>query len=206
MKKLILIIALLCISTSALAVEPIDFSKSYALSTAIQAAVSAGGAAEGYSETQSCVTTDGVADGGSNYYYLCSRFQASDAGPITKIDLYLKKAGALSGNAQLRIVTDNAGAPSSTVVTNGTNTNTLARNDLGASYAWISYTGYNATLSVGSYYWLCEGDGVYYSTSWNVQIDIGCPVEVIYNGDTWGSLTQLVNTASFRYILYKGTP
>jgi hypothetical protein len=45
MKKLILIIALLCISTSALAVEPIDWSKSYALSTAIQAVVSAGGAA-----------------------------------------------------------------------------------------------------------------------------------------------------------------
>jgi hypothetical protein len=48
MKKLILIIALLCISTSALAVEPIDFSKSYALSTAIQAVVSAGAAAASY--------------------------------------------------------------------------------------------------------------------------------------------------------------
>jgi hypothetical protein len=65
MKKLILIIAILCISTSALAVEPIDFSKSYALSTAIQAVVSAGGAAAG------C--------GGGTSYLLCENFDGSSA-------------------------------------------------------------------------------------------------------------------------------
>jgi hypothetical protein len=46
-KVILLTIFLLCISTSALAVEPIDWSKTYALSTAIQAVAGAGGAAAG---------------------------------------------------------------------------------------------------------------------------------------------------------------
>jgi hypothetical protein len=98
MKKLILIIALLCISTSALAVEPIDWSrtKTYALSTAIQAAVGAGGAA-----ALSCNTTtptfanttqnDGLAI--SNASKICQKLKITSTVQVCQVKLFVVTAG-----------------------------------------------------------------------------------------------------------------
>jgi hypothetical protein len=94
MKKLILIIAILCISTPALSVEPIDFSKSYALSTAIQAVVSAGGAAAASGVSEACadvtnfttigaysISASGGVCHGENWYESKAYSKTSTGGP-----------------------------------------------------------------------------------------------------------------------------
>jgi hypothetical protein len=117
MKKLILIIALLCISTSALAVEPIDFSKSYAL-TAIQAAVSAGGAAA--ASCTSCTSSNdgsivgftGTYAGSSNaVLYYAFPFTTSTVKCITGVAFGCTDDANANGSATVEVWTNVSGSP-----------------------------------------------------------------------------------------------
>lgn len=77
-------------------------------------------------------------------------FIPSATNTIAKVSVYIKKIGA-PDNLEVKIVSDNSGVPSKTVLTSGS---ILASNVTG-SYAWIDVgLSSNPTLNAGTKYWL----------------------------------------------------
>jgi hypothetical protein len=163
MKKLILIIALLCISTSAMAVEPIDWSKSYALSTAIQAVVSAGGAAgvSGCTALGSSATTGGTS-GSTTDYAVGSLITTTGSCKINKVYLYDGATTCNTYKAVVGIYATSGGYPTGAAIA------TSSEMTYSASAGWKSAAITETTLSASTTYALIfMGDGAacnYYLT------------------------------------------
>jgi hypothetical protein len=103
--------------------------------------------------------TNGVGTPGYNVSFgnaaatqdVAQSFQVSnDTSPLNKIQIYIKKVSTPS-NATVKIVTDSAGLPSTTVIASGT----LDASTVTNSYAWVdvSFTT-NPALDIGTTYWL----------------------------------------------------
>ena len=67
-------------------------------------------------------------------------FTPSVSDTIPYIDLDLKKNGSPVGNLSIQIMTDNAGVPSGTVITNGTSQTIDASTISGASFSYVRFT------------------------------------------------------------------
>jgi len=77
-------------------------------------------------------------------------FQVTTTGLVNKVELYLKKVST-PANLTVRIVTDNAGVPSSTTLASGT----LSASLVSLNYGWIDVPlSSNPELSVGTTYWI----------------------------------------------------
>lgn len=77
-------------------------------------------------------------------------FQISDDIPMSSIDLYIKKVST-PGNATVRIVTDNAGSPSSTTLMSGT----LSASSVTTNFGWVNVSmPTTPVLDPGETYWL----------------------------------------------------
>lgn len=84
---------------------------------------------------------------------LAQSFTFSATSSIPKLSLILSKVGAPTGDITLTIQTDSAGAPSGTVVTNGTATITAA--EISTNALWIQKIfDLMPSISTGSTYWL----------------------------------------------------
>jgi hypothetical protein len=91
-------------------------------------------------------------------------FTISSSISIISIDLYIKKIGN-PANATIRITTDNAGKPSTTVLASGTLSSSL----VSTSYDWeqISLTA-NPVLTAGTTYWIVVDANTNASSYYNV--------------------------------------
>jgi hypothetical protein len=157
MKKLILIIALLCISTSALAVEPIDWSRTYALSTAIQAAVSAGGAAAPACNTEADKNTAATRGqyiklgDDANQNPKAIRFTAGSSYTACKVKLFGVAVGSVSGTITVSIFSS---ADTATTTLLGTASGAVNKSSFGGSETEVEFTGMSASISSGTDYYL----------------------------------------------------
>ena len=80
-------------------------------------------------------------------------FQPTITDRVTRIDLYLKKAGSPQ-NAMLRLITDSGGRPSSSA-SNVLATTTIAASQVGTAYSWVSfYFITTPTISANTPYWI----------------------------------------------------
>ncbi len=80
-------------------------------------------------------------------------FTPSTSGNLVKVSLYLKKAGSPT-NKTVRLLTDDSGQPSKTLVGSGTY-GTLTASQVTASYGWQEITlNTPATLTSGTKYWI----------------------------------------------------
>jgi Tfp pilus assembly protein PilX len=81
---------------------------------------------------------------------MAQSFQVSDDLPVSKVSFYLKKVGSPS-NGTVKILSDNNGSPSTTVLASGT----LSASSVTTSYSWIDVSfSTNPTLSQGTTYWV----------------------------------------------------
>ncbi len=77
-------------------------------------------------------------------------FVPATSGSLAKVSIHIKKVGD-PGSRKVKIVTDNGGSPSSTMIEEGT----LNKNLVGSTYGWIDVT-FNTlpTLTLGATYWV----------------------------------------------------
>lgn len=81
---------------------------------------------------------------------LAQSFSVSQSLSLVSLDIYLRKIGS-PANATVRVTTDNAGRPSSTVLASGTLSSSL----VSTSYEWESITlTSNPVLTAGNIYWI----------------------------------------------------
>lgn len=81
---------------------------------------------------------------------LAQSFSVGEAGPIGKVSLYLKKVSTPS-NINVKIVADNAGLPSATVLSSAT----LSASLITTNYGWVELPmPASSDLLVGSSYWV----------------------------------------------------
>ncbi len=82
---------------------------------------------------------------------VAQKFTPTSTTALTRVSVYLKKTGSPS-NITVRIVTDNAGSPSKTLVGG---TGTISSSGVTTSYGWIDATfSANPNLTSGTPYWL----------------------------------------------------
>lgn len=97
--------------------------------------------------TSSTCITFGNASGTEDF---SQSFRISDDIPMSSVQFYIKKNGN-PGNETVRIVTDNAGSPSSTVLMTGT----LSSSSVTTSFGWVSVAmPTNPVLDPDQTYWL----------------------------------------------------
>jgi Flp pilus assembly protein TadG len=114
-------------------------------------------------------------------------FTVSDAISLMSIELYVRKVGN-PANATIRITTDNAGKPSTTVLASGTLSSSL----VSTSYDWeaISLTA-NPVLSTGTTYWIVVDANTnassYYTIAANSAYVNGGAKVGRHNTQTWNA-------------------
>lgn len=93
-------------------------------------------------------------------------FQLSTSEPINKIQFYIKKVGS-PADATIRLVTDNAGSPSTTTIPIGTVA--LSSGQVTTSYGWVSvvFTSYSS-LMPDTTYWVVVDDNTQNSSNYYV--------------------------------------
>lgn len=110
-----------------------------------------------------CLNYDiGYQVGSEKRYDIAQKFKPASNKKLVKISLYIKKSSASTpSDATIKIVEDNAEAPTGTVVATGT----LSGSSTGTTYAWID-VGFAANPSIqdSKYYWiLFDSSGGYTS-------------------------------------------
>jgi hypothetical protein len=118
-------------------------------------------------------------------------FQVSTSSPINKVQVYLKRTSSAPANLTVRIVADNAGNPSTTVL----DTATINVSSVTTSFGWIEavFTT-NLELTAGTTYWLVL-DGTtnssrYYTIGANNTYGSGSGRTGKYSG-TWSASAGL---------------
>ncbi len=145
-------------------------------------------AADQTNDTPSTPTNSIVFGNANSTQDVAQSFQLSTTGLVNKVDLYIKKTSTPS-NATVRIVTNNAGSPSTTTVASGTLNATLVT----TSYGWISvpFTS-NPQLLSGTTYWLVIDAATsatkYYTLGANTAYTNGQAKIGAYSG-TWNNTT-----------------
>ena len=134
---------------------------------------------------------------------LAESFKVSTTTTITEVSLYIKKTNSPS-NATVRIMTDNAGKPSSTSLTTGT----LSAASLTTSYGWVTVSfASNPSLTVGTTYWLVVDTTVSASAPYtiastnNTYTNGSSSIGTV--GGTWSNLTP-ISTLDMYFNLYVG--
>jgi hypothetical protein len=132
---------------------------------------------------------------------LAQSFQVSSTSPINKVSFNIRKVGSPS-NATVRIVTDNAGAPS----TNTIDTGTLSASAVTTVSGWVD-VGFvtNVQLNQGDTYWvILDNSSVsssdYYIVSANSTYSNG-QARVGQYGGTWNSTSPTGLDSYFRVYL-----
>lgn len=89
----------------------------------------------------------------NSHQYDAQSFVPSGSGKLNKISVYIKKVGA-PGDITVRIMSDNSGVPSKTILSNTTISAAL----ITTSYGWIDATfSAQANLVAGTKYWIMLG-------------------------------------------------
>ncbi|MCC2630345.1 MAG: seg [Candidatus Paceibacter sp.] len=138
-------------------------------------------------DASNCITFDNA----SATEDLAQSFQVSTSSPINKVQLFLKRTSSAPTNLTIRIVADNAGTPSTTVL----DTATINASSVTTNFGWIEAVfSTNAELTEGETYWLVL-DGSYNSTKYytigaNASYATGTARTGKYNG-TWNASAGL---------------
>lgn len=112
-------------------------------------------------------------------------FQVSTSSPVNKIQFYIKKTGSPS-NATIRIVSDNAGSPST--VSQPIGTVSLLSSQVGTNYAWVEVVMQNpVALIEDTTYWVVidnstQSSGAYYTIGANNSYANGTAKTGAYSG------------------------
>lgn len=148
-------------------------------------------------------------------------FKVSSTGQINNVQFYLKRVGtALPANITVKIVTDNAGSPSTNIL----DTATISAGMVTTSYGWITATfTNNRELAEDTTYWLVLDGGTssskYYIFGANNTYANG--MAKMYNGSSWvatspsgldgyfklymGGLTSTIGSGTYVGSVYIGT-
>jgi hypothetical protein len=118
---------------------------------------------------------------------LAQSFTVSESLSLIKIGLYIKKTGN-PANATIRIVSDDSGSPSASVLASGTLSSSL----ITSAYSWqeISFTA-NPVLTEGTAYWIVvdanTSSSNYYVIAANSAYPGGQAKVGRYNNSTWNA-------------------
>ncbi len=136
------------------------------------------------------IPTQSITFGNSNGSQdLSQSFTVSTTLSITGLKLYVKKVGS-PANATIRITTDNAGKPSSTVLASGTLSSSLVT----TSYNWMDIIlTANMTLTAGTTYWVVvdanSNASAYYMVGANSAYVNGQAKVGRYGNNSWNVTT-----------------
>lgn len=165
------------------------------------ATVAGGGSA---TVDQECVTNS------SDYNFnatsrrdVAQKFTPTASGALTRISAYIKKTGSPS-NITARIVTDNAGSPSTTAVGG---TATINSSNVTSSYGWIDATfSTSPGLTAGTNYWLIldtsSSTSNYYS--WAMDSNDSCSNGTSKSTSNWSSPSWAVISRDMNFRTYMG--
>ncbi len=112
-------------------------------------------------------------------------FQVSTSSPLNKVQFYIKKVGTPS-DATVRLVADNAGSPSTTVISIGTIS--LLSSQVTTSYGWVEVVfPTNPSLVPGTTYWIVldsstQSSSNYYVIGGNTSYAAGTAKTGSYSG------------------------
>lgn len=90
-------------------------------------------------------------------------FKVNSSVTFNKLDLLIKKNSSATGNITVRIETDNAGAPSGTLV-NVNSTATILNSQLTSDLSWIAVNFTAFSMTAGTSYWIVLSCGESFST------------------------------------------
>lgn len=138
-------------------------------------------------------------------------FTAGDSGQLVKISLYLKKTGS-PNNKTIRLLTNNSGNPSKTLVAPGSYKTLTSSEVSQGSYSWIDITlNSPVSLTAGTKYWIVldssldsgnyliwgkdsgdtyDGGTGKYSPNWNAVSPSWSPANGDFGFRTWLGTTQ----------------
>jgi len=117
---------------------------------------------------------------------IAQSFQTSTTSPINKFQFYVKKTST-PGDETVRIVSDNAGTPSTNVISSGT----LSASSVTTSYGWVDVVMTpNVLLTASTTYWVIIDGGInasrYYTIGANTTYPYGTALIGDYGG-SWGN-------------------
>lgn len=130
-------------------------------------------------------------------------FTPATSGALTRISVYLKKTGSPS-NINIRIVTDNAGSPSTTTVGGA---GTINSSNVTTAYGWIDATfSSNPNLTSGTNYWLLldtsSSTTSYYS--WAMDSNDSCAGGTAKSTSNWSSPSWAAVSRDMNFRTYVG--
>lgn len=146
---------------------------------------------------QSNTSTTGAADQsiGVESSIKAMKFVAGTTGPLTRIDLRIKKTSASSGPVIVKIYTDNAGSPGVLVGESG-----ILNSDITTSYTYVPVNFIEApTVTSTSTYWIVayiqdDGSGTYLWSS-NTSTTLALTSDSI--GSSWSMATYSLNFKTY---------
>lgn len=138
---------------------------------------------------QQCTTNSGNYDfNATSRRDVAQKFTPSLTTLLTRVSVYIKKTGSPS-NITVRVVSDNNGSPSKTVIGS---TGTIASSNVTTTYGWVNVTfSTNPNLTAGTPYWLIldtsSSSSNYYS--WAADSDDSCTTGTGKYSSDWSSGT-----------------
>ena len=128
-------------------------------------------------------------------------FVPASTGVLSQVSFYIKNSSPAHDDGTIRIVEDNAGSPSTTVLT----TATFLSSKIGSSYGWVNYSfSVPANLTGGSTYWII----IDVNSSSNKYFFIGRAPEntnVSKNSSDWSSGSWTIDVSGgYEYMAWIG--
>lgn len=106
-------------------------------------------------------------------------FQVATSSPVSKMQFYIKKVGSPS-DATIRVVADNAGSPSTTVIPIGSTS--LTASSVSTSYSWVNVNfATNPSLIPNATYWVVIDNSTQSTTNYYV---LGANADSSYGNGT----------------------
>jgi Tfp pilus assembly protein PilX len=153
---------------------------------------------------QQCATNSGSYDFNTTAKRdVAQKFTPTVSTQLTRVSVYIKKTGSPS-NITVRVVTDNNGSPSTTVVGG---TGTIASSSVTGSYGWIDATfSSNPALTSGTNYWLLldtsSSTTNYYS--WATDSNDTCSNGTSKSTSNWSSPSWAAISKDMNFRVYMG--
>ncbi len=153
---------------------------------------------------QQCTTNGGNYDFNATAKRdVAQKFTSSVTTVLTKVSVYIKKSGSPS-NITVRVVTDNAGSPSTTQVGGS---GTIASSSVTTNYGWVDATfSTNPNLTSGTSYWLlldtASTTSNYYS--WATDSNDSCTTGTAKSTSTWSTPSWAAISKDLNFKTYMG--
>jgi len=130
-------------------------------------------------------------------------FQLSTSGQINKVEFYLKRTSNAPADATVRLVSDSAGSPSTSVLASGS----LLAGNVGVGYTWVPVVfSSNPQLTAGTTYWLVidatSNSSKYYTIGANSGVYANGTGKIgRYSSSSWSDTSPVGLDSYFKFYL-----